>query len=223
MERTRIPLGTYRGLRFGLVTPSDLPARVYLEGSTPRQTTLSRDHQGPRAVLNALERLANGYGSETDRVRQDLTIAKAQLRDYQARLGKPFTLDSYLAELTTLRDQLKAGFSATAMSPERREGPSVSKLAEHIKAMKAANSVEAAPQRVGQRQSTAEEPITARIRRRREAILGSDRSLITEVSTGTGSAPPQDSIPLSSAVSQFSFQQRIALQRHDQQINPRLS
>ena len=97
---------------------------------------------------------------------KDLAIAEAQLRDYQARLGKPFTLDAYLAELTTLRDQLKAGLSATAHEPGKEQGPSVSELAERIKAMKAANSVEATPQRVGQKQSTAEEPITARIRRR---------------------------------------------------------
>ena len=101
---------------------------------------------------------------------KDLAIAEAQLRDYQARLGKPFTLDAYLAELTTLRDQLKAGLSATAHEPGKEQGPSVSELAERIKAMKAANSVEATPQRVGQKQSTAEEPITARIRRRRQAL-----------------------------------------------------
>ncbi len=48
------------------------------------------------------------------RVRQDLSIAESQLRDYQARLGKPFLHDVYLSELTSLRDQLKAGLSATA-------------------------------------------------------------------------------------------------------------
>jgi hypothetical protein len=85
-ETTRILLGTYRGLRFGIVLHSQFPPDVYLEGSTTRQTTLSREHQGPRAVLNALERLANAYASECDRVRQDLTIAESQLRDYQARL-----------------------------------------------------------------------------------------------------------------------------------------
>ncbi len=117
MERTRIPLGTYRGLQFGVVIHPTFPPNVYLEGSTTRQTTLSRDHQWPRAVLNALERLANGYGSERDRVGQDLAIAEGQLRDYQARLGKPFTLDSYLSELTALRDRLKAGLSATSHEP----------------------------------------------------------------------------------------------------------
>jgi hypothetical protein len=63
---------------------------VYLEGAINRQTTLSRDHQGSRAVLNALERIATGYGSEIVRVRQDLVIAESQLRDYRERLGMPF-------------------------------------------------------------------------------------------------------------------------------------
>ena len=100
--------------------------------------TLSRDHHGPRAVLNALERLANAYGSECVRVRQDLAIAESQLRDYQARLGKPFLHDAYLSELTNLRDQLKAGLSATAQVQGDEAGPSVSDLAEKIKALKAA-------------------------------------------------------------------------------------
>jgi hypothetical protein len=84
-DTTRAPIGTYRGLRFGLVLHPQFPPDVYLEGAITRQSTLSRDHQGPRAVLNALERLATGYGSECVRVRQDLAIAQSQLRDYQAR------------------------------------------------------------------------------------------------------------------------------------------
>ena len=40
------------------------------------------------AVLNAVERLANGYAYDCDRVKQDVEIAEAQLRDYQQRLGK---------------------------------------------------------------------------------------------------------------------------------------
>ena len=101
-ETTRVPLGIYRGLRFGMVLHPQFPPDVYLEGAITRQSTLSREHQGPRAVLNALERLASGYGSECDRVRQDLAIAESQLRDYQARLGKPFLHDAYLSELTEL-------------------------------------------------------------------------------------------------------------------------
>jgi hypothetical protein len=85
-----IPLGIYRGLRFGLILHPQFPPSVYLEGTTARQSALSREHQGPRAVLNALERLAGGYGSECDRLRQAVAIAESQLRDYQAWLGKPF-------------------------------------------------------------------------------------------------------------------------------------
>ena len=139
-ETARIPLGNYQGLGFGIVLHSQFAPEIYLEGATTRLATLSREHHGPRAVLNALERLAGGYGSECDRVRRDLGIAESQLRDYQARLGKPFLHDTYLAELTTLRDQLKAGLSGAAQEPGKEDGPSVSELTERIKALKAANS-----------------------------------------------------------------------------------
>ncbi len=88
-DTRRIPLGIYRGLRFGVVLHPQFPPDVYLEGTITRQSMLSRDHQGPRALVNALDRLAGGYGSDCDRIRQDLAIAESQLRDYQARLGKP--------------------------------------------------------------------------------------------------------------------------------------
>src|SRR5204863_3749506 len=118
-------------------------ADVYLEGAATRQSMLSREHQGPRAVMNALERLAGAYGSECGRVRQDLAIAESQLRDYQARLGKPFLHDGYLSELTALRDQLKAGLSGTAAEPGSQPRPGVADLAEQIKAIQAAHTIEA--------------------------------------------------------------------------------
>src|SRR5581483_9861552 len=150
-DTTRVPLGTYRGLRFGLVLHPQFPPDVYLEGAITRQSTLSRDHQGPRAVLNALERLANGYGSEIVRVRQDLGIAESQLRDYQARLGKPFPHDKYLNELTDLRDQLKLKLSASAHHSDEEHGPAAAELADKIKALKSANTIETAPQRARQK------------------------------------------------------------------------
>ena len=58
-----------------------VPRGRRLEGALTRQDMLSREHQGPRAVLNALERLAGGYGVEGDGVRQDLGIAQAQLQE----------------------------------------------------------------------------------------------------------------------------------------------
>ena len=171
-DTRRFPLGIYRGLRFGAVLQPHFGPDVYLEGAGTRQSGLLGEHQGPRAILNAVERLANAYRSECDRVRQDLGIAESQLRDYQARLGKPFFHDAYLSELTTLRDQLKAGLSGTTPGPGTAEPlPSVSELAEQIKALKAMHTIEVSPQRVRQKHGSAEEPVTARIRRRTEAVL----------------------------------------------------
>jgi hypothetical protein len=161
---------------------------------SPVKSTLSRDRQGPRAVLNALERLAGGYGSECVRVRQDLGIFESQLRDYQARLGKPFLHDAYRSELISLRDQLKTGLSATAQMQDDEAGPSVSDLADKIKSLKAAHSIEATPQRARQKHSSAEEPVTARIRRRQETLPATDPAIDSEAAaSGEGAAPPPES------------------------------
>lgn len=165
-EPTRVPIGTYLGLAFGVIVHPHFPPDVYLEGELTRTSGLSKEHQGPRAVLNALERIANGYAGESVRVRQDLSIAESQLRDYQDRLGKPFQNEAYLSELTSLRDQLKGKLSASGQASD--DGPTASELAEQIKGLRAANSVDAMPQRSERKASTAEEPITARIRRRQE-------------------------------------------------------
>ncbi len=166
-------LGTYRGLHFGVILHPLGAAEVYLEGAITRDGLLPREHHGPRAALNALERLANGYESECDRVRQDLGIAEAQLRDFQARLGQPFRHADYLDQLTALRDQLKAGLSGAAPEENTNGQPAVAELAEQIKVLRAAHTIEAAPQRSERRRITAEEPVTARIRRRTEAETAS--------------------------------------------------
>jgi hypothetical protein len=107
-DTRRVLLGTYRGLRLGLVLHPQFPPSVFLEGAIARQSPLSREHQGPRAVLNALERLAGGYESECARVRQDLAIAESQLRDYQARLGKPFVHDRVAKVLCSAKRRSKS-------------------------------------------------------------------------------------------------------------------
>jgi N12 class adenine-specific DNA methylase len=168
MQPRRVPLGTYRGLRFGMVLDPSWPPDVFLEGAATRKSQLSREHHGPRAVLNALERLAGGYGPECERVRQDLGVAEGQLRDYQARLGAPFPQDDYLSRLTALRDQLKAGLSGAAPEPGGEAPAAVSDLAEQIKALKCTHRIEAVPERTGKRRASAEEPVTARLRRRTE-------------------------------------------------------
>jgi hypothetical protein len=223
-DTTRVPIGTYRGLRFGMVLHPQFPADVYLEASITRQSMLSRDHQGPRAVLNALERLATGYGSEFVRVRQDLAIAESQLRDYRERLGKPFAHDKYLSDLTGLRDQLKGGLSATGYQAHDDKAPATGELANTIKALKAANTIEAAPQRVQRKQAAAEEPVTARIRRRHtqagEAVqVGLPHAL--EPANDDHHAD-NDNRPLNGSVRSLSFRDRIAQERKRQDQGPGL-
>jgi N12 class adenine-specific DNA methylase len=222
-DTSRVPIGIYRGLRFGMVLHPQFPPDVFLEGAITRLSTLSRDHQGPRAVLNALERLATGYGSECVRVRQDLAIAESQLRDYRERLGKPFAHEHYLSELTSLRDQLKAGLSATAHDASNENGPTVSELADRVKALKAANTIETTPQRVQSKQATAEEPITARLRKRQEANSASDHPVEGDDSPElpalqTPPAAGEDS----SALQPMTFQERIAIERQRQDHEPSL-
>jgi hypothetical protein len=198
-DTTRVPLGTYRGVRFGMVLHPQFPPDVYLEGAGTRRSTLSRDHQGPRAVLNALERLASGYGSECVRVRQDLAVAESQLRDHQARLGKAFAHDAYLSELTSLRDQLKASLSATAHDVSNENGPTASELAESVKALKAVNTFETGTTRSERKPAVAEESVTARIRRRQE------ESQVAEA--------PAPEMEESAATGKESFQERILRER----------
>jgi hypothetical protein len=175
-DTCRVPLGVYSGLRFGLVLRPLFPPDVYLEGAATRQSLLSREHQGPRAVLNAVERLARGYDSECERVRQDLAIAEAQMRDYQARLGKPFSHDAFLSELTALRDKLKSCLSGMNPEPGTETQSTAAELAEQIKAVKIANTIETVTERSNKRSISAEEPVTARIRRRLDSALASDPS-----------------------------------------------
>jgi hypothetical protein len=217
---TRVPIGIYRGLRFGIILNPQFPPDVYLEGATTRESALSRDHQGPRAVLNCLERLANGYSSECIRVREDLTIAESQFRDYQARLGKPFAHDAYLSELTGLRDQLKAGLSASAHASGSEPGPSASELAEKVKALKAANTIEGTPQRARQKHSTAEEPITARIRRRTAANAVSDEAARHDAASDGGTSLPPESPQHSSIKPTMTFQERIETERRREDLEP---
>jgi len=219
-ETTRVPLGDYRGLGFGIVLHSQFAPEFDLESSTPRMATLSRDHPGPRAVLNALERLADGYGCQCDRVQRDLGIAQSQLRDYQARLGKPFQHDGYLAELTTLRDQLKVGLSGAAQEQGREDGPSVPELSERIKSLKAAHSIEAMPQRDRQKPSSAEEPITARIRRRTEAGSASDLVTGSDVEQEADGVHPQGSTQNPSLDPPRTFQERIIRERQRKDDGP---
>jgi N12 class adenine-specific DNA methylase len=162
-ETRRFPIGCYHGLAFGLVLYPGDAAEIYLEGVANRHGPLSRDHRGSRAVMNALDRLAGSYEGQCEGTRSELTIARGQLRDHEARIGRAFSHDDYLRELTDLRDRLKLGLSRTTPEPGTE---TVADLAERIKALKAAHTIDAAPARTATRRIAAEEPVTARIRRR---------------------------------------------------------
>ena len=179
----RVPLGVYRGLRYGMVLHPQFPPEVFLDGATSHRVTLSRDHHGPRAVLNALERIAGGYEQEIAKSEGERVIAETQVRDYRARLGTHFAHDVYFAQLTTLRDQLKAGLSSSTPEPGVATGPDAQELAAQIKALKASATVDPSSDRTSTRSLSAEEPITRQIRRRRE--MASSAEVI-------GSTPPPD-------------------------------
>jgi N12 class adenine-specific DNA methylase len=192
-ETRRYPLGVYRGLAFGIVVNPIGAPDAFLEGAMLRHTPLSRDSHGPRAVLNALDRLAGSYASQCYASRQDLALAEAQLRDHKARLGAPFPHDAYLAELTGLRDQLKAGLSGATPEPGAPPIPPANETAERIKALKAAHSIEPAPQRLSARAAaTAEEPVTARIRQR----MGETVALSPTAEPDLLASPAQPAPPL---------------------------
>lgn len=171
LDTRRYDFGQIHGLKFGMVLRALGAPEVFLEGVTTRQESLSRDHPGPRAVLNAVDRLTDSYQAQCEKTRQDIAFAESQLHDYQARLGTEFTHTAYVAELTQLRDQLKIGLSGVPPEQGAAPIPPVSELAERIKSLKAAHNIEPAPQRLSPRTAaTAEEPVTARIRRRKGPV-----------------------------------------------------
>ena len=199
-QTTPVPIGRYRGLTFGLVLRPGFPPDVYLEGAVTRTSLMGRGNPGPRAVLNALEHLADEYAAECNLIRQNIAISQGQLRDYQARIGQPFTHDAYLTELTALRDQLRDGLSGTA--PVADAATNCAKLVEQIKVVKTANHVETKPQHIRQSQSTAEESIVTRIHRRAASKPGDETPSPPEARTG------------SPGLSSMTFQQRLELARH---------
>src|SRR5690606_33979866 len=97
---------------FGIIKHRFGAPEVYLEGQGTRHAQLGRDSQGPRAVLNALERLFSSYEGRAEELRRELSLAETKLGDYEARLGAKFPHERYIDELSALRDELKVALSA---------------------------------------------------------------------------------------------------------------
>src|SRR5262249_7211694 len=167
VETHTVPLGRYRGLRFGLEQHPQGAPEVYVEGTLRRATALARDVHGPRAILNAVERLMSSAETERARASRDLAIAQCQLRDYEARLGTGFAHAAYLGDLTDLRNQLEAALSHPAQDRAEASLPTVGTLVARLKTLHTTHTLEAAPERAAPRRTaTVEEAITTRIRQR---------------------------------------------------------
>ncbi len=131
----------------------------------------------------------------------------------------PFLHDAYLLELTGLRDHLKAGLSATAELQTDASKPTASQLAERIKALKSAHTIEATPQRERQKHDSAEEPIAARIRRRVETISASE-PVVPPATPGAAQKPASGPETAQAAKPQITFQQHIEMQRQRRDPEP---
>jgi hypothetical protein len=185
-----VALGLARGLRFGLVQHPQGAPEVYVEGALRRSTSLARDVHGPRAILNAVERLIGSAAVERDKARRDLEIAQGQCRDYEARLGVGFAHAAYLAELTGLRNQLEAALSGTAQEGTDASLSTVGGIVERLKALHAAHTLDAAPPRSAPRgTATVEEAITTRIRQREQAEAASQPDAAPEPVSPATPAP----------------------------------
>jgi hypothetical protein len=112
----------------------------------------------------------------------------------------------FQSDLTNLRDQLKAGLSSRVSEGEAKEGPSTPELAEKIKALKAANTLEASTPRDPRKVSTAEEPITAQIRRRQEASAATLEEGVTREAALEWKEDSKETLPMT-------FQERILRER----------
>lgn len=164
-----VPLGLVQGLHFGLVHHPDGTLGVSLEGALKRSTLLARETPGPRAVLNAVDRLLASAAQDRDTTRRDLAIAQGQLRDYTARLGAAFPHIAYLEALTDLRHQLAQALSSTAQADAT--APTLADLVARLTALHAAHTLDASPARTAARATTTvAEAITTRIRQHQAPI-----------------------------------------------------
>ncbi len=95
----------------------------------------------------------------------------------------------------------------------------MSELAEKIKTLKAAHNVEATPQRIRQKQLTAEEPVTARIRKRAEGSAA-NQVIPSDDASRPNSAPQANSTEDSSTNPSVRFQERIDQDRQRKDDGP---
>src|SRR5262249_27684059 len=111
-----------------------------------------------------------------------------------------FAHEEYFRELADLRNGLKAGLAEpvpakAGATPEPGSTP-VAELAEQIKLLKSAHTIDAAPERTAPRRLAAEEPVTARIRRRTPQQPAAERAAEPEAARAATAEEPPAVIPL---------------------------
>jgi SAM-dependent methyltransferase len=151
--------GTMTGKRLAALVGLRDRARRVLQSQNENWPELQRE-QARREFNRAYDAFAYAYGPVNT-----TTFGETGEGTVIRRMGQPFVHDDYRSQLAALRDQLKAGLSGKTPEPGGATGPSVSQLAERIKALRAAHTIDAAPERAPHKQATAAEPVTTRIRR----------------------------------------------------------
>jgi N12 class adenine-specific DNA methylase len=186
----RIDLGKFHGLTFGLDLSPSGPRELRLSGATTRRTTLSRDATGPRAILNALNRMAASYREQSSITDGEIQLARQQLHDYQVRLGALFPHQAHTDRLRQLRDQLKLALSSPPSPESDEQPPSTAEIAASIKQLCVSQAADAIAVRESEPAvTTAEEPITRRLKRQMEHAESRRES------AGSDSEPPAESPP----------------------------
>jgi hypothetical protein len=96
-------------------------------------------------------------------------------------------------------------------------------VATKIKALKAANTIEASPQRAQRKQAAAEEPVTARIRQRQEANTKFGETIRPGEAAGMEAANDNHQVDNDNQPRKpLTFQERIALELQRQDQSPSL-
>jgi hypothetical protein len=106
-DTRRFAFRRIRELTFAVLKHRFGAPEVFLEGQGMRQMQLSGESQGPRSVINAVERLLSSYGIRSEEIQRAFSFSEVKLRDFEARLGGPFPHERYFEELSALRDELK--------------------------------------------------------------------------------------------------------------------
>jgi len=167
-RKSRYPLGRYRGLAFGIDRHPDGTTDVYWHGATDHTTMLSRESQGPRAVLNALKRLHDSIPDISDKVRSDLVLSRTQLKDFEARIGIAFPHAAHLEQLLSLRDQLRTALATPATTPSEESSepqtPDSAAIAAQIKTLLTAKPHSETPTHSPRSFAGKPRPVTDRIR-----------------------------------------------------------